>query len=166
MKIKPNATWNVNIEVGDWVIPTLAPTVVPEADAVHAPRRPGVLVRAWRWLVGEPDRRKVETEQVRGLCRLFVPAAFWETLDRLNGGQLALLYSAYMGAQAAWCGRAKQDAEAEMERQMGRATPERSETIEQRLGVAGKWKVAGLTPLRAGGPIPAGMAAMRGGKQA
>lgn len=151
MKIRTDTSWDLSIEVCGLVVPTLSPLTVGEADAAHTPRTPGVLVRIWRWLVGQPDTAKRETEQVRGLCRMFVPKSFWPQLDTMNGGELALLYSAYMGAQTCWCGRIKQQAEAAAEAQWQTkhtgGTP-----VPPTPGNTVQWPT---TPLRGGQPVPA-----------
>jgi hypothetical protein len=151
-----HAPWDFEVEVRGLVIPTLSPQGTPEVTVVRnqteveakLTRKPGVLVRLWRWLFGEPMAREAisldaETEHVRSLCLAFVPPSHHHMVHELNGGDLMLLFAAYQGAQVAWCQRVR-DAAARAQ------APEPSvpEAHQTQSSVP-------LVPLVAGGPIPA-----------
>jgi hypothetical protein len=160
MRLKADTRWDVTIEVGGMFIPTLSPTMVGEADALRTQTTPGALVRAWQWLFGAKAPSH-ETEQVRSLCRMFVAPMFHELLERLNGGELVALYSAYMGASAAWAGRMRAEAEEAAEREVAKW---RGGEVEKAHGSASRATAPGAgnntvlwpaTPLRGGQPVPA-----------
>lgn len=151
MRVTADTSWDVTIEVGRWSVPTLSPLMVGEADALRTQTRPGVFVRLWRWLFGE-KRPAAETEQVRRLVEQFTPETYRNVTDQMNGGELAALYSAYMGAQAAWVGRMRAEAEEAAEREGTEARRhEGTKEMEARAGNTVMWPA---TPLRAG-PVPA-----------
>lgn len=161
MRLKADTRWDVTIEVGGMFIPTLCPTMVGEADALRTQTTPGALVRAWQWLFGAKAPSH-ETEQVRSLCRMFVAPMFHELLERLNGGELVALYSAYMGASAAWAGRIKAEAEEAAEREVAKWQSGR--VAEKAHGSASRATAPApgnnsvlwpATPLRGGAPVPA-----------
>lgn len=120
MRLKADTSWDCTIEVGRWTVATLSPLLVGEADAARTTTRPGVFVRLWKWLFGDKGPSH-ETEQVRRLCELFTPVAYQNVIDQMNGGELVALYSTYMGAQAAWAARMREEAERTAEGEM--ATP-------------------------------------------
>lgn len=163
MRVTAETGWDVTIEVGRFSVPTLSPLEVGEADAARTPTKPGVFVRLWRWLAGEPDLAAKETEKVRALCEMFTPATYRNVTDAMNGGELVALYSAYMGASAAWAGRIKAEAEERAEREFVSREVVRSEKAH---GSASRATAPGsapgnnsvlwpATPLRGGAPVPA-----------
>jgi len=155
-KSDEHAPWDFEVEVRGLVIPTLSPQGTPEVTVVRNKtegelrlmRKPGVLVRLWRWLFGEPMPRETitldaETEHVRDLCLAFVPPSHHHMVHELNGGDLMLLFAAYQGAQVAWC-QSVRDAAAKA----NAPEPSVPEPMHTTSSVP-------LVPLVAGEPIPA-----------
>lgn len=158
--------WDFALTVRGVRVPTLAPTRVPEATLHRTPtaaerraaRRPGAIVRLWRWLAGQPapideTRADAETEHTRALVRLFTPDIYHRpVIDQLNGGELMAALAAYMGAQAAWVAEIRRAAEEQSSRA---AEQQSSRGAERQNGGAGPGvSRMPMTRLRTGCPPP------------
>jgi hypothetical protein len=110
MTVRLDATnapgWDLVLTVRGVDVPTLSPLEAADRAVVNlAPRRPGALVRLWRWAVGEPRRPfadDFETRQLRHTVAAFVPVTHRELLGACSGGELMLALQTYLGAQEAW----------------------------------------------------------------
>lgn len=98
--------WDLVLTVRGVDVPTLSPLEAADRAVVNlAPRRPGALVRLWRWAVGEPRRPfadDFETMQLRHTVAAFVPPTHHAVLRACSGGELMLALQNYLGAQEAW----------------------------------------------------------------
>lgn len=93
-------------------LPDLPPGPLPEQATIDAERgrKPGILVRAWWLLVGEPRVVKAAdlphdggAAMIRGLVKLMVGEQHANLIDRLTTGTVFEIRQAYLGCQEHWC---------------------------------------------------------------
>lgn len=164
-RLDSNATpvWEVAVTIRGASVPTLSPLDAQDRSVANfGARKPGVAVRLWRWIAGEP-RRVVsdahETEELRRTVLAFVPREYAALVLEISGGELLAVLGNYIGAQNAWFDEIQRRARAEAERTFVRMRPETAAAAptddSTRAGRDGVIHRVPPMPLVPGEPLPA-----------
>lgn len=117
-KIEDGPKWQAEISVRGVTIPLVSPLEIADLPLAPVPdqaeidrqtgRRPGALVRLWRWLFGDPrlDRSTLPADGGAAHARVLALAMcgehYRDFLDTLTTGEIFGVTQYYMGAQARW----------------------------------------------------------------